>query len=147
MRQLLTILSIFIVCLASVSAKAQSTVQNFQSDKTIHAAGLDTVVNTASVSQILKVPGKLTTLTFMAGVTKLSGTPTTGFSAKLYGSNNNVRWDLATVSTDTLAVGNVTPEQVKTWKFTSNPYLYYKIVYKGFGTQTSKVSANALLRP
>lgn len=145
MKQLILILSIMIVSLAGV--KAQNSVQNFTSDDTIHAAGLDTVSNTGTITQTLKVTGKLSIFTIQAGVTKLTGTPSSGFSVKLYGSNNNVRWDYATTSTDTLAVTNVAAEQVKTWKLTSNPFLYYKIVYKGFGTQTSKVSANALMRP
>lgn len=145
MKRLILIASILIVSLAGV--KAQRSVQWFQSDQTIHKAGIDTNSGTASTTTYLKITGKLSGLTIMTGVTKLTGTPATGFSVKLYGSNDKAKWDYVTTSIDTLAVGNVAPEQVKKWVFTSNPFLWYRIVCKGFGTQTSKLSTNALLQP
>ncbi|MFD2874040.1 hypothetical protein ACFS5N_16275 [Mucilaginibacter ximonensis] len=148
-------LLIFAVALtASLSvAKAQTAdkpgVYNMLSDQTVHKAGLDTNVTTGtpvSTTQLLQIMGKPTVITIMTGVTKLTGTIGAGTSIKLYGGNNKNRWDLVTTATDTLAVADKAGEQVKTWKLTANNFLWYKVVLKGFGTQTSKVSTTALIK-
>lgn len=141
MKKLIFILSLCVICFAR--AQAQSFVKPLQSDQTIHKAGLDTA-STSAVSQVIQIPGQLATLTIQSGVTKLTGSP--GGSVKLYGSVDGVKYDIATTATDTLAVANVAGLQVKTWKLTSNPFQYYKIIYKPVGSQTSTVSTNALGR-
>jgi len=124
-----------------------SYVKPFQSDLTVHAKGLDTVANTASVSQILQIPGYQDIVTIQASVTKLTGNPSLG-SVKLYGSVDGVKYDFVTTSTDTLAVANVSSAQVHTWKLSPSPFLYYKAICKGGNgaTQTSTVSTTALYR-
>jgi hypothetical protein len=141
MKKLIFILSFAL--LGIVEAKAQSFLKPLQSDQTIHKAGLDTSTATA-VMQIIQIPGQLGTLTIQAGVTKLTGAPVG--SVKLYGSTDGIKYDFVTTSTDTLAVANVAGLQVKTWKFTNNPFQYYKMIYKPTGSQTSTVTTSALGR-
>ena len=56
-----------------------SQVAKFQSDQTVHAAGLDTTTtNTASISQVLQIPGYWDYVTIQTAVTKLTGNPALG---------------------------------------------------------------------
>jgi hypothetical protein len=144
-------LIIAVAFIASFSvAKAQtasgSGVYNLLSDQTVHKAGLDTNANTGTTAQLLQITGKPSVITVMTGVTKLTGTIGAGTSVKLYGGNNKNRWDLVTTTTDTLAVTDKSSEQVKTWKLTNNQFLWYKVVMKGFGTQSSVISTTALVK-
>ncbi|MDO3641973.1 hypothetical protein [Mucilaginibacter sp. L3T2-6] len=143
MKKLLFFFGIALFSFTAVNA--QSVVKPLQSDVTVHKAGLDTVTNAASVSQVLQIPGNPAIITIQAAVTKLTGSP--GGSVKLYGSVDGVRYDFATTSTDTLAVANVAGAQVKTWKLTGNAFQYYKAIYKSNNSsQTSTVSNAALIR-
>jgi hypothetical protein len=155
MKKLAFLFSI-VAMLAVTAAKAQgiispnaatSFVGYFQSDDTTHAKGLDTTANSASISQILQLPGYWDYVTIQTGVTKLTGNPTLG-SVKLQGSVDGVKWDWVTTATDTLAVTNVSTVQVHTWKLTGNPFAYYKAICKGGNgaTQTSTVNTVVLYR-
>jgi hypothetical protein len=134
----------FALALLSFGVNAQANLKNLQSDQGVHKAGLDTVSNAGSISQILQIGGYQDLITIQAGVTKLTGTP--GGSVKLYGSVDNIKYDFATTATDTLAVGNVTPLQVKTWVIAPSKFQYYKAVYKGAGSQTSTIVTTAMWR-
>ncbi|MGZ3753584.1 MAG: hypothetical protein ACXVAY_01415 [Mucilaginibacter sp.] len=137
---LLATLFLFAVS-AILSAKAQ--VKIFQSDQTIHAAGVDTVSGTGSVSQLLKITGKFD-VTVQTGVTKLTGTP--GGTVKLLGSVDGVKFDYVNITPDSLIIVNKAPLQVKTWRIVGNPYQVYKCVFTGSGTHTSKITTTALVR-
>jgi hypothetical protein len=147
-----------IILLAFTAVKAQPNLKPLQSDLTIHAAGLDTVANSASVTEVIKIQGSHHLVTFQTSVTKLTGNPTLG-SVKIYGSVDSVKWDVipvgltstgtvATTLSDTLAVTNVSTAQVHTWSFTPSKFQYYKVVCHGGNgaTQTSTVRTEALWR-
>jgi len=146
MKKFIYVAALFAALISmTVAAHAQANLKNLQSDLTIHKLGLDTNVNAASVSQVLQIGGYQDIITIQAGVTKLTGTP--GGSVKLYGSVDNIKYDYATTSTDTLAVTNVTPLQVKTWVIAPSKFQYYKAVYKSAqSTQTSTIVTTAMWR-
>lgn len=148
MKYLLVIAVAFTASLSVAKAQTASKpgVYNMLSDQTIHQAGVDTSSNSGTVTQYLKITGKPTVINIMAGVTKLTGSVGAGTSVKLYGGNNKDRWDFVTTSIDTLAVADKTGEQVKRWTLSSNQFLWYKVVLKGFGTQSTKISTTALVK-
>ena len=137
------LLTIFLA-LASMCLFAQGNLKNLQSDLTVHKAGLDTVTNTGSVSQILQISGWQDLVTVQAGVTKLTGT--SGGTVKLLGSVDNVRYEYVNNTPDSLIVANVAGLQVKTWVITPSKYQYYKAVFKGTGTHTTKIETLAMWR-
>ena len=143
MKKLIFLFSLSVLFITA--ANAQSTLRIMQSDQGVHKLGLDTVTNAGSISQIAQITGYQDLVTIQSGVTKLTGTA--GGSLKLYGSVDGVKYDFATTSTDTLAVGNVAGLQVKTWTIAPSSYQYYKVIYKSLqSTQTSTVTSEALVR-
>jgi len=156
MKKLFALFSILL--LAFTAVKAQPNLKPLHSDLTIHAAGLDTVANSASVTEVIKIQGSQKMITFQTAVTKLTGNPTLG-SVKIYASVDSVKWDVipvgltstgtvATTLNDILAVTNVSTPQIHTWSFTPSKFQYYKVVYHGGNgsTQTSTVTTEALWR-
>jgi len=143
MKKLVLFLSI--ISLSAMTVQAQRYTKPLQSDNTVHALGLDTASNAVSVSQVLQITGWQDMVTIQSGVTKLTGTIGATASVKLYGSVDGVKYDYATTASDTLAVGDVSGVQVKTWYIAPSKFQYYKAIYKPAGTQTSTITSTALV--
>lgn len=139
MKKLLFLFAASLLCYTTVSA--QANLKTFQSDITIHKAGLDSTSGTTGATQFAKTPGYFEVATIQTVVKKLTGTP--GGTVKLYGSIDGANYDVA--APDSLIVTNVAL-QVKTWTVKPAVFQWYKVIYKPTGTQTSTIATKGLFQ-
>jgi len=103
----------------------------------------DTITNTGNDYVLVNVLGTYETVSLQAVVTKLTGTVTSTF-AYVQGSIDGTNF--VNLNTDTLTCTQQTTN-TKVWVIEGSNYLWYKIVFDGGGTQTSRIYGYTLPNP
>lgn len=126
----------------SESVSAPSILTSNVVGKTAAQSIADTLVNAATKTQTVKIPGYWDVVSIQANLTKISGT--TAGKVYLLGSLDNVSFDRAG-GLDSLTVSNVTL-QSKTFHVSPSRYVFYRIQFVGTGTQSTRFNSLAVTR-
>lgn len=120
-----------------------SLVANSQNVVSTMTGSGDTITNTGDDYVIANVLGTYETVTLQAKLTKLTGDVSSVF-AIVQGSVDGTNF--VNLNTDTLDCTDITTN-TKCWVIHGSSYLWYKIVFDGAGTQTSRVYGYLLGNP
>ena len=140
MKKLFSLLGCILLLAAGLTDSAQA--QRVYSLPGATGYTTDTVVNTATKTQTIRVDGYQDAVTIQVVLTKISGTA----AGKVYllGSIDGANY-IRAGGADSLVVTNVAT-QSGIFKVTNSPYLYYRTSYTGSGTQSVKIQAKAIWR-
>lgn len=143
MKTIKIFLSAAMILMVSFAASAQTegTLRSLVS--TTNGTALDTVNNTNSRSQLLRVPGSYSAVTVLTTVTEISGT--TAGSVKLWGSLDGTNYAL--VDTASFSPVDQAAAQSHAWQVKPSTFTYYKVTYTGAGTMSAKLATKILRRP
>jgi hypothetical protein len=100
----------------------------------------DTISGSAK-GQVLNAQGFYDDFVIQVNVARLTGTPTTGSSVKLFAGIDGVNFpfQVQTKANDTLAVAGTAPQHYA-WDIGANHFPYYKVIYTPFGTHTAQIN-------
>lgn len=132
--------NIFIICLFAMVLNLASNAQT-----TMTGSG-DTIVNTATKTNTLKLSGSFKEVLVQSVVTKISGT--VAGTLTLQGSidgTNYVTADSSALHKRLFVATNVTTQSV-VFVIQGSPYLYYRVSYTGVGTMSATLSSYILGR-
>lgn len=109
---------------------------------------MDSVTNTATNYDSIKVIAAYSWMAVQPTVTKVSGTLTSNTNVLLQGSIDGVSW-VTVNAADTLHITNVTTPISTVWILSeteANSYLFYRVKYTGYGTMVATLKAKAIFK-
>lgn len=135
MKRLFTLL--LLTCFAFVANAQVGTLIS-----TTNSKALDTVTNTATKYVGIQINGAAEQLSFVATVTKLTGT--VGGTVSLLGSIDGTNFGKA--DTTTYTPTDVAGGQSFSWYMTPSRFIYYRVSYTGAASSTATIQAKSLTR-